>query len=120
MRRSRLPRWLRLARLWDSVDLWTLLAGTAWDALTGLLPFEEAGEKKRRQAPTEKPEIVALEPRFFPGQTAGMLGVGVVGTGLTLLDREIVRSQTVPNGNVHVASAAKNGDWLRPGWPVPV
>jgi hypothetical protein len=30
----------------------------------------------------------------------------VVGTGLTLLDREIVRSQTVPNANVHVASGS--------------
>jgi hypothetical protein len=88
----RLRRWLRFARFTDSFSLYrTHIAVT----------LEDIGESIGSNSGTRKKpnrvqlEIQPLEERAFPGQTVGMLGWGMIGTGLSLIDRSLAQPPTL-------------------------
>jgi RHS repeat-associated protein len=72
-----------LATLWDSH------VTTPWQAVSEALLGEDAPARRPKPNAVQL-EIDRLEERYFPGQTAGMLGWGLIGTGLAFLDRDLL------------------------------
>src|SRR6516165_4318858 len=99
MRAISLPRlqtWKRVVRYWDSIWAlsWAHISVTLENASESLGPTQTSSRRKSRPVQLA---IDVLEPRFFPGQTAGVLGWGLVGTGLGLVDRALA-SSLAPDG----------------------
>jgi RHS repeat-associated protein len=86
---GRLALWLRLIRFWDGGFRFSDLPGGASGALRA-----GPGPSRSNQAPWQGHQsarllLEPLEERSHPGQTAGVLGLGIMGTGLGLVDREL-------------------------------
>src|SRR6516165_5266829 len=115
MRAISLPRlqtWKRVVRYWDSIWAlsWAHISVTLENASESLGPTQTSSRRKSRPVQLA---IDVLEPRFFPGQTAGVLGWGLVGTGLGLVDRALA-SSLAPDGGTSASSLPPGGGGL--GW----
>jgi hypothetical protein len=93
----RLQTWKRVVRYWDSIWAlsWAHISVTLENASESLGPTQTSSRRKSRPVQLA---IDVLEPRFFPGQTAGVLGWGLVGTGLGLVDRALAGSLSTAGG----------------------
>jgi RHS repeat-associated protein len=115
MRAISLPRlqtWKRVVRYWDSIWAlsWAHISVTLENASEALGPTQSSSRRKSRPVQLA---IDVLEPRFFPGQTTGVLGWGLVGTGLGLVDRALAGSLS-PAGGASSSSLPPGGGGL--GW----
>jgi hypothetical protein len=92
----RLRQWRRYVRFCDSLlVLCRVHVGVALENLSETLgPTASSGRSRKKPRPVQL-EINALEERAFPGQTVGMLGWGLIGTGLSLIDRSLAEPPSI-------------------------
>jgi hypothetical protein len=87
-----LSRWRRAARYFDKMAFacWRAVDSVV-DHISVRLPNEKAERESWRPIPVNL-QLTPYEPRFMPGSSIG-LGLGAIGTGLELLNRESLLGQ---------------------------
>src|SRR6266851_9110467 len=92
----RLRQWRRCVRFCDSLlVLCRVHVGVTLENLSEALgPTASSGRSRKKPRPVQL-EIQPLEERSFPGQTVGMLGWGLIGTGLSLIDRSLAEPPSI-------------------------
>jgi YD repeat-containing protein len=92
----RLRQWRRCIRFCDSLlVLCRVHVGVALENLGEALGPTASSSRSRKKPRPVQLEIHPLEERAFPGQTVGMLGWGLIGTGLSLIDRSLAEPPSI-------------------------
>ena len=103
----RLRRWLRFARFTDS--FWILCRTHIGVTLEDIGETIGSNSGTRKKPNRVQLEIQPLEERAFPGQTVGMLGWGMIGTGLSLIDRSLSQPPSIQRlGSLDADGAEKS------------